>query len=127
MQKSVDVRSLWERALIVALLGSVVTGSGCLGGGAERRAAKDNEQFREAMREVARLPRRSHGDDQIAHVLMKAARERGLEPFIASRQFVIETRDRGRKITCEYERTVEVFPGQKKKLRFRNEVDESFF
>lgn len=126
MQKSVDVRSLWERALIVALLGSAVTGSACSGGGADRRTARDNEQFRETMREVARLPRHSHDDDRIAHVLMKAARERGLDPFIASRQLVIETRDGGRKITCEYERTVEVFPGRKKTLRFRNEVDESF-
>ncbi len=125
MQKSVDVRSLWERALIAALLGSVVTGSACAGR-AERRATRDNEQFREAMREVARLPRHSHDDDRIAHVLMKAARERGLDPFIASRQLVIETRDGGRKITCEYERTVEVCPGRKKTLRFRNEVDESF-
>ena len=37
MQKSIDVRRLWERALIVALLGSAVTGSACIGGGADER------------------------------------------------------------------------------------------
>jgi hypothetical protein len=127
MQKSTDVRRLWERALIVALLGSAVTGSACIGGGAERRATRDNQQFRETMREVARLPKYSHSDDKIADILMKATREQRLDPFIAGRQFVIETRDNGRKITCEYERTVEVFPGKTKKLLFKNEVDESFF
>ena len=127
MQKNADVRRLWERALIVALLGSAVTGSACIGGGAERRANKENQQFRETMREVARLPKHSHSDDRITDILMKAAREQRLDPFIISRQFVIETRDQGRKITCEYERTVEVFPGQTKKLRFKNEVDESFY
>jgi hypothetical protein len=126
MQKGIDVRRLWERALIVALLGSAVTGSACIGGGPERQATKENEQLRETMREVARLPKYSYSDDKIAQILIKSTRERGLDRFITARQFVVETRDQGRKITCEYERTVEAIGG-KKTLRFKNEVDESFF
>jgi hypothetical protein len=127
MQKSAGVGRLLERVLVVAVLGCVVTGSACFGGGAERRATSENEQFRETMREVARMPKHLHSDDKITRILMKAAWERGLAPFITERQFVIETRDQGRRITCEYERTVEVFAGKTKKLRFKNEVDESFY
>ena len=127
MQKNAGVGRLLERVLMVAVLGCAVTGSACFAGGAERRATNENDQFRETMREVARLPKYSHSDEKITDILMKSARERGLDPFIIRRQFVIETRDQGRKITCEYERTVEVFPGRTKVLRFKNEVDESFF
>ena len=110
--------------LLLAVLVAALTSSACLGNEAEKRAARENEEFRDLMRQAARLPKYAHSDDRIRDALMKAALERGLGPFIASRQFVIETSDHRRKITCEYERTIELAPGKTKALRFKNEVEE---
>lgn len=91
---------------------------------AEARASHANREFQDKMREIARLSRVNHDDDKIRRALMKAAFEHERAPFIAERQFVIETAERRRRIVCDYERRIELSAGRTRTLRFTNEVDE---
>jgi hypothetical protein len=74
--------------------------------------------------QVARLGRGGNPDEAITERLMKAVREEGLTDFIGPRDFKINTRDSSRKITVEYERTLNVLPGYKRNFKFSHEVDE---
>jgi hypothetical protein len=83
-----------------------------------------NYNFADKMNELARAPKYSHPDDRIDAELIKAAQENHLEQYIAPRSCKISTLEVRRTIVCEYERTVQVLPGFKKKFHFRNEVDQ---
>jgi hypothetical protein len=57
-------------------------------------------------------------------LLMKEVRERGLDGEVKRTNFTILTQEFGRRITCQYDRTVEVLPGWKHTFRFKNEASQ---
>jgi hypothetical protein len=83
-----------------------------------------NYNFADKMNELARAPKYSHPDERIDSELIKAAQENHLEQFIAPKTCKISTLEVRRTIVCEYERTVQVLPGYKRKFHFKNEVDQ---
>lgn len=83
-----------------------------------------NYNFADKMNELARAPKYSHPDERIDAELIKAAQENHLEQFIALKTCKISTLEVRRTIVCEYERTVQVLPGYKRKFHFKNEVDQ---
>jgi hypothetical protein len=83
-----------------------------------------NYNFADKMNELARAPKYSHPDERIDTELIKAAQENHLEQFIALKTCKISTLEVRRTIVCEYERTVQVLPGYKRKFHFKNEVDQ---
>ena len=80
--------------------------------------------FADKVVELARAPKYSHPDDRITQEIIKAAQENKLEAYVNERTCKINTLEVRRTIVCEYERTVEILPGFKKKFHFKNEADQ---
>jgi hypothetical protein len=80
--------------------------------------------FADKMVEVARLQKYNNPDDEIMRKLMKEARELRIEAYVNNQSCQINTADHSRKITCKYERTVEVLPGYKRKFKFEHLADQ---
>jgi hypothetical protein len=83
-----------------------------------------NSSFGDKMVEMARRPRLRNGDDEIMRQLEKEARNLKIEDYINTRTCKIVTMDFRRKITCDYDRTVQVLPGIPYTFKFRNEADQ---
>jgi hypothetical protein len=84
----------------------------------------NNYNFADKVTELARAPKYSHPDDRIESELIKAAQENHLENYIGPRTCKISTMEVRRTIVCEYDRTVEVLPGFKQKIKFKPEADQ---
>jgi hypothetical protein len=83
-----------------------------------------NYQIADKMVEVARLPRGTNTDDKILDILMKEVREDGLGGYLNRQQFLISTYEGGRRISCQYERTVDILPGWTHTFKFVNKADQ---
>ena len=85
-----------------------------------------NFAFRDKMNEVARRQRYTPqgSDEAITDVLLKDARERGLDRYIGKADIRIQTTDSSRRIYCTYQREIVVLPGWKKVFTFENDVDQ---
>jgi len=83
-----------------------------------------NYALNDKMNEIARSPRGMVKDDKILDLLMKYVREERLSDYINRSQFKISTMETNRRISCEYERTVEILPGWKHRFVFRNQADQ---
>ncbi len=58
------------------------------------------------------------GRGALLKMLMEEVARRRLDPWIGPESFEIRTVERGRRITLDYEREVEILPGWKKKFTF---------
>jgi hypothetical protein len=83
-----------------------------------------NYTFADKVTELARAPKYSHPDERITSELIKAAQENHLESYVGERTCKINTLEVRRTIVCEYDRTVEILPGFRKKFHFKSEADQ---
>lgn len=83
-----------------------------------------NYQIADKMVEVARLPRGTNNDEKILDILMKEVREDGLGGYLTRQQFQIATYEGGRRISCQYERTVDILPGWTHTFKFANKAEQ---
>jgi hypothetical protein len=83
-----------------------------------------NYSFSDKMIEVARLPKWSNTDAKLMDHLMKEVRDEGLGPWVGPSNCTISTYEGGRRITCHYERTVNILPGFPHTFRFTDNVEQ---
>ena len=90
-------------------------------------AFASNYAFKDKMNEVARRQRYTPqgSDEAITDVLLKDARERGLDRYIGKTDIRIQTSDSSRRIYCIYQREIEVLPGWKKVFTFYGQYLQS--
>lgn len=82
-----------------------------------------NFALNDKMNEVARTPKPAT-DEKVLDMLMKYVREERLDAFIQRPMFKISTVETNRRINLEYDREVEMLPGFKKTIHFKNQVDQ---
>ncbi len=83
-----------------------------------------NYSFSDKMTELARVMRHNNPDEEIMRKLMQEARDLRIEEYVTPQNCKIDTGQYNRKITCEYERLVEVIPGYKHRFHFKNDVNQ---
>jgi hypothetical protein len=85
-----------------------------------------NYAWKDKMNEVARRQRYTPQgtDEAITEVIMKDARERGLDRYVQKADIRIQTTDSSRRIYAAYTREIEVLPGWKKIFKFENDVEQ---
>jgi len=83
-----------------------------------------NYSLADKMNEIARTPKGTTPDPQVLELLMREVRERDLMDYIGPGNFRITTLDHSRKISCEYEREIQILPGWKRVVQFSNHVDQ---
>ncbi len=83
-----------------------------------------NYSLNDKMIEQARLPKWTK-DDKIMEQLMREVRDEGLGAYLTPHQITISTYEGGRRITCAYERTVNILPGWRHTFRFLNNVEQT--
>jgi len=83
-----------------------------------------NYSFADKVTELARAPKYSHSDERITSELIKAAQENHLEMYVNDRTCKINTLEVRRTISCEYDRVVEILPGFKHTIHFKNQADQ---
>ncbi len=84
----------------------------------------NNYSFADKVTELARAPKYSHTDDRITSELIKAAQENHLELYVTERTCKINTLEVRRTIECNYDRVVEILPGVKHTIHFKNQADQ---
>jgi len=82
-----------------------------------------NYSMKDKMLEVARQPRTTN-DDKVRDMLMHEASEDGLVGVVQRNTFQILTYETGRRIICNYSRTVDILPGWTHTFVFLNQVDQ---
>jgi hypothetical protein len=83
-----------------------------------------NYSFADKVTELARAPKYSHPDERITSELIKAGQENHLEAYINERTCKINTLEVRRVIECNYDRVVEILPGFKYTIHFKNQADQ---
>ena len=84
----------------------------------------DHYNLVDKMTEMARQPKWSHTDDKIYDVLIKYARQEGIDRYVKRNNFTVNTADGSRRITVDYERTAEILPGWKHLFKFTKQVEQ---
>lgn len=133
------MRLLWNAVFAVEhALKTLVTGAGRVGAGfgilllaslgfALWQTAPPyftHHLLRDEMVSIARAPLTE--DSDVLDRLMHAVREHGLEPSLQEGSFRIQTREKWRTITCEYDVPVQILPGVRHTLHFRIRVEEPY-
>jgi hypothetical protein len=83
-----------------------------------------NYNFKDKLNQLARSPRGTTSDEKIMDLIWSEIREDALDPYLGKQNCRITTLETSRRISCVYDREIQLLPGWKRVFHFVDEVDQ---